>query len=214
MWREVRATEPGLLEGIAGRPEPPEGAIEYAGGFSVVTDTGDGRVKKLPSFYVNTSQMYAHRDVAVVRAKLDRAIEAFTITGRGAYMLTPCEIGGRKGLYGTDFFNRSAYRLKLKRLGMRFSDDPFVTFRDDSAFEASDFAPFEPTFITLPRRSDAPPGVVPTKGAMLVYQLTFYRIADIPPEELSRLVAIARTLDAMSATEPEDLVEALSNGHA
>jgi hypothetical protein len=207
----VRATEAGLLDGVDGLPEPPEEAVSRrGGGFSLVTDTSGGKVKKLPSFYVNTSQLYAHRDLSVVRRKLDRAIEAFDLDRGGAYMLTACEIGGRKGLYGTDFFNRSTYRQKLKRLGMRFSDDPFVVFGEDSKFHSEDFEPFDATFLTLPQRSDVPPGVVPLGGALLVYQLTFYRIADLDPEELSRLVTLAPSLDAMSATDPADLVEALA----
>jgi hypothetical protein len=178
-----------------------------------VTDTSGGRVKKLPSLYVNNSQLYADRDPARVRTKLDRAIRLFsTDDPRGAYMLTACEIGGRKGLYGSDFFNRSAYRQKLRRLGMRFSGDPFVVMNPDGTFESDDFDPFEPAFLTMPRRSDSPPGVVTVEGGFLVYQLTYYRIADLEPDELRRLVTLAGRIDAPSATEPEDLAAALLAG--
>lgn len=210
----MRSTEPGLLDGIEGVPEPPDDAgVRNVGGFSLVTDTSGGRVKKLPSFYVNTSQLYADRDVAKVRARLERAVRAFSADEpRGTYMMTACAIGDRKGLYGTDFFNRSAYRQKLRRLGMRFSDDPFVVMNPDGTFESDDFEPFEPSFLTMPRRSDTPPGVVPTEGGRLVYQLTYYRIADLDPPELGRLVALAGKIDAVSATEPEDLAAALAAG--
>ena len=208
----MRATEPGLFAGIDGRPEPPEGAYTREGGFSLVTDTSGGRVKKLPSYYVNTSQLYAHRDTTVVNAKLRRAVELFQASAETpTYMVTACEIAGRKGLYGTDFFNRSAYRQQLKRLGMRFSDDPFARF-DGTTFTSDDFEAFEPEFLTLPRRSDNPPGVVPMKGALLVHRLTFYRIADIGPQELSTLVQLAGRIDALSATEAADLAAALSGG--
>lgn len=210
----MRATEPGLLEGIDGVEEPPEDArLRNPGGLSFVTDTSGGRVKKLPSFYVNTSQLYADRDGAKVRAKLDRTISAFSTTdSRGTYMMTACEIGGRKGLYGTDFFNRSAYRQKLKRLGMRFSDDPFVVLNPDGTFQSEDFEPFDASFVTMPRRSSMPPGVLTVEGGSLVYQLTYYRIADLDAAELSRLVALAGRIDALSATEPEDLAAALTAG--
>lgn len=194
---------------------PDDGSIKNVGGFSLVTDVSGGRVKKLPSFYVNTSQLYAGRDVRRVRAKLDRAIGAFSSRDpRGTYMLTACEIAGRKGLFGTDFFNRSAYRQKLKRLGMRFSDDPFVVMNADGTFESEDFDAFEPSFATMPLQSHARPGVVPTEGGLLVYQLTYYRIADLQPEELSRLAALAARIEALSATEPEDLAAALTGDAA
>lgn len=193
--------------------QPPEGADTKEGGFSLVTDTSGGRVTKLPSFYVNTSQTYGHRDVAVVQRRLARAVEAFRRSAdRSTYMLTACEIAGRRGLYGTDFFNRSAYRRKLERLGMRFSDDPFVVFGEDGTFRSDDFEPFEATFLTLGRRSSSPPGVVPMEGAFLVYQLTYYRIADVHAEELARLVHLAGSLDALSATDPSDLAAALTAG--
>ena len=212
----MRATERGLLDGIAGRPEPPEDAFKSVGGFSFVTDTGGGRVKKLPSFYVNSSQMYAHRDAGVVRRKLERAVTAFQSSGeRATYMLTACAIGGRKGLYGTDFFNRSAYRQKLRRRGMRFSDDPFVDFDpDDGTFSSEDFEPFRPSFVTMPRLSSVPPGVVPMKGGRLVYQMTYYRIADIGAAELATIASLAPELEAMSATDPEDLAAALAGDAA
>ena len=95
---------------------------------------------------------------------------------------------------------------------MRFSDDPFVVLNSDGTFESQDFDAFEPAFVTMPRRSDSPPGVVTAEGGFLVYQLTYYRIADLEPDELRRLVALAGRVDALSATEPEDLAAALLAG--
>ena len=125
-------------------------------------------------------------------------------------MLTACEVGGRKGLYGTDLFNRSAYRNKMKRLGMRFSDDPFVTFDGTEVFSSDDFDPFVPEFLTLPLRSNRPEGVIEVRGAYLVHQISFYRLADLPVEELRAIVRLAGRIDAYSATEPEDLKSALT----
>ncbi|MDQ3983049.1 MAG: hypothetical protein M3271_10265 [Actinomycetota bacterium] len=206
----MRTTQPGLLDGVAGRREPPGDVLKKEGGFSLVTDTSGGRVTKLPSYYVNTSQMYADRDVAVVRAHLDRALEAFRLSANKAtYMLTACEIQGRKGLYGSDFFNRSAYRRKLHRLGMRFSDDAFVVFNDEGTFESQDFEPFDPTFVTLAVPSGST-DVMHATGASLVYQFTFYRIANIDAEELARVVRLVTGLDALSSQAPNDLIDALT----
>jgi hypothetical protein len=207
----VRATEAGLLEGLPGVPAPPEDALTREGAFNLVTGTADGRVKKFPSLYVNSIQVFAARDVAQVQAKLGRAIDAFTSSAETpTYMLTACEIGGRRGLFGTDFFNRSIYRHKMKRLGMTFSDDLYVMMDGDGAFYAQDRDPFVPEFVTLQKTSPPQPGVTRVTGGFLVYLLSYYRIADISPPELSRIVALAKEVDALRANEPADLAEALT----
>jgi hypothetical protein len=200
-----------MLEGLPGETEPPEGSIHREGGFSIVADTATGRVKKLPSLYVNTTQLFASRDPSAVHRKLLRTVNAFMSSAeRSVYMLTACEIEGRRGLFGSDFFNRSVYRQKLKRQGMTFSDDPFVEFHEDGTFDSEDRDRFRPEFLALPRRSDNPAGVIRTSGALLVHRLAFYRIADVEAEELSRLVSLASTLEAMMATDPLDLAAALT----
>lgn len=207
----MRATEPGLLTGIGGRSEPPEDELHREGAFSLVTGTADGRVKKLPSLYVNTTQVFAARELGSVQAKLGRAVGAFTSSQRvPTYMLTACEIGGRRGLYGTDFFNRSIYRQKLKRLGMTFSDDLYVMMDGDGRFYAQDRDPFVPEFVTLQKTSPPQPGVSRVTGGFLVYLLSYYRIADIDAAELAQIAALARSIDALRASEPADLGAALT----
>ena len=211
MWRGVRATEPGLLDGIAGRGEPPEDAPAKEGGFNFVTDVSGGRVKALPSLYVNNTQVYAARDPEAVRDKLHRAVDAFLSSDRvPTYMLTACEIGGRKGLFGTDFFNRSSYRQKMKRLGMTFSEDLYVMMDSDGAFYAEDREPFTPEFVTFPTMTPPPPSVTRVTGAYVVYRLSYYRIADIDADELSKIVALASSIEALRPTEPSELAEALT----
>ncbi|HYO61023.1 MAG TPA: hypothetical protein VEU29_03905 [Actinomycetota bacterium] len=206
----MRATEPGLLEGLPGEREP-AGEHRREGAFSLVTGTADGRVKKLPSLYVNTTQVYGARDLSLVRSKLARAVSAFMSSPDvPTYMLTACEVGGRRGLFGADFFNRSIYRQKLKRLGMTFSDDLYVMMREDGSFYAEDRDPFVPEFLALPKTSLPQPGAHRTTGGMLVYLLTYYRIADIGPAELTRIAALARGIDALWANDPADLVGALT----
>lgn len=177
--------------------------------------TADGRVKMFPSLYVNSIQVFAARDVGLVQQKLRRTIDAFTSSAQTpTYMLTACEIGGRPGLFGTDFFNRSIYRQKMKRLGMTFSDDPYVMMNEDGTFYSQDRDAFAPEFVTLQKTSPPRPGVTHVSGGMLVYLLTYYRIADISPEELSRVVALARRVEALRANEPADLAEALTGAAA
>ena len=211
----MRATAPGLLEGLPGRAAPPEDEHKREGAFSLIAGTADGRVKKLPSLYVNSTQVYAARDVSLVQTKLARAVDAFMSSATiSTYMLTACEIGGRRGLYGTDFFNRSIYRQKLKRLGMTFSDDLYVMMNEDGTFYAQDRDPFVPEFVTLQKTSPPQPGVTRVTGGFLVYLLSYYRIADISADELARIVALAKEVDAMRASEPADLAAALTGAGA
>lgn len=196
---------------ISGEPEPPEDAPAKEGAFSLVTGTADGRVKKLPSLYVNTIQVYGARELADVQSKLHRAVGAFqSSASTPTYMLTACEIGGRRGLFGTDFFNRSIYRQKLKRLGMTFSEDLYVMMNEDGSFYAQDRDPFVPEFVTLQKTSPPQPGATTIAGGLLVYLLSYYRIADLDAAELSRIVALARNVQAVRANEPGDLVAALT----
>lgn len=172
-------------------------------------------MKKLPSLYVNSIQVFAARDVALVQTKLRRAVGAFMSSDETpAYMVTACEIGGRRGLFGTDFFNRSVYRQKMKRLGMTFSDDLYVMMDAGGAFYAEDRDPFVPEFVTLQKTSPPLPGATRVTGGFLVYLLSYYRIADIGPSELSRLVALAKEIDAVRANEPDDLAAALTGAAA
>lgn len=154
-------------------------------------------------------QTYADRDVTAVAEALRRTVDAFATSGeRATYMLAACDIGGRKGLYGTDFFNRSAFRRKLERLGMQFSKDPFSTFRGDGCFESQDRAPFRAEFVTL----GVPPagrGVVRSSPAELLYQCIFYRIADVREGEMARLAAALEDAEGISGGNPKDLVAAL-----
>ncbi len=206
----MRATAPGLLTDLPGSPRPPAEARESPGSFSVVVDESGGRTRNLPSLYVNNTQLYAHRDVGVMIDRLHEAVDAFVrAPERPAYMLTACEIDGRRGLFATDFYNRSPYRHKLRRLGMTFSDHPFVFFDGASQFVAADTEPFRPSFVALGGESDRPPGVVRTSGARFLQLFTFYRVADIGAAELSALARLLPTVEGLSATEPEDLVDAL-----
>ena len=207
----MRSTRAGVLEGVEGQPTPPRGRPLKAGGFSVVVDDRERGPRRLPSLYVNDVQLFADRDVARVQAALRRTVDAFVRSGeRATYMLTACEIGGRKGLYGTDFFNRSAYRRKLEGLGMRFSSDPFVVFGNDGTFGSQDRAPFVPEFLALGAPGDDAGGVQRVGGALLLQQLTFYRIADVAEEELRRLASLAERLDAFSAADPGNLAATLA----
>lgn len=160
---------------------------------------------------MNSIQVYADRDLSSVQSKLRRATAAFRSSEKvPTYMLTACEIGGRRGLFGTDFFNRSIYRQKLKRLGMTFSDDLYVMMREDGSFYAEDRDPFMPGFVTLQKTSPPQPGVTRVTGGLLVYLLSYYRIADIDAPELARLVALARDVDALRSNDPAELAAALT----
>jgi hypothetical protein len=178
----------------------------------VVVDPGLGRgLRKLPSLYVNDVQLYADRDVDGVVGALERAVDAFVHSAeRATYMLTACEIGGRRGLYGADFFNRTRARLELQRLGMRFSHDPFVVLRDDGSFESEDFPPFDPSFLLLAPSGAGESASTRPSAAALVHQFAYYRIADLGIEELHRLPAALARMDIVGAPSADAVVRAVT----
>ena len=205
----MRATHAGLLDGVDGRDRPPEGENLKEGGFSFVVDNAAGRIRQLPSLYVNDVQLFADRDVDRVRDLLVHVVDAFMRSGeRATYMLTACEIGGRRGLYGSTFFNRATTRRDLARLGMTFSDDPFTVFGADGTFASADRSPFTPEFVTFPLE---PGGARVTRWtpAALLHRTAFYRIADIAEDEVARLAAALAGCAGLSARTAPDLAAAV-----
>jgi hypothetical protein len=102
----------------------------------------------------------------------------------------------------------------MKRLGMTFSDDLYVMMNEDGSFYAQDRDSFVPEFLTLQKTSPPQPGATPVTGGFLVYLFSYYRIADIDPSELSRVVALSRRIQAVRANEPSDLAAALTGDGA
>lgn len=186
------------------------GVPRREGVLSLVVDRNRGKVRRLPSLYLGTSQIFADRDVDRV---IDRLVATAAAVVRGkeepTFMLHACKFAGMLGLYGRDFFNRAVYRRKLQRLGMRFATDSLVRMTAQGSFECADWGEFTPRFVVLGMDAEDPTVVVRTRGAELLFRLASTSLGDVSPADLKRLLPVALSLPALSAARPEALVGAL-----
>lgn len=208
---------PGVLSDLPeGSPADPD-SPRFEGVFNLVTETPDEpngkRVsRKLPTLFFGRAPIFADRSVDKVATRLGRVAEiALEAWERPTYLLQPCALGNRVGLYARDLMNRSAFRARLRRLGVEFTEDPFVTFTESSRFGCRDWGEFEPSFvITRGYDSDDPNKIIESTHALLAFWLTTYRMGSIDPEELRRLVAACRGIQSAAAKNPEAVVARLS----
>lgn len=176
----------------------------------VVVEGGSRGPRRLPSLYLGPGLIFADRDVGKVVDRLQQAVE-MVVAGdeRRTYVLHPCSLEGKHGLYGKDFFNRSGYRRRLIRTGMTFSRDPYPRFGGDGTFWCEEWGPFSPRFVILPAEGEEPSQVVEVGGALAALALASYRIGRMGPQELHDLARLSRSMRFLGAGDPEALAHAL-----
>ena len=205
----------GALEGLpAGRTTGADGP-RFEGVFNVVTQpeaTGKRGARKLPTLFFGRAPVFVDRSVDKVATRLVRAVELATEAWRRpTYLLQPCVLDGRPGLYARDLLNRSAFRARLRRLGVEFTEDPFVTFTDTDRFNCRDWGDFEPSFVITPGyEPEDPDEIMESTDALLAFRLATFRMGAIEPQELKRLVRVCTGLDSASAKNAEAIVARLS----
>ena len=204
-----------LVELPAGSPAAAD-SPRYEGIFNLVANVDDRDQRKgprrLPTLYFGKAPVFVDRSVDVVAEKLVRVAEIATVAWRQpTYLLQPCALGNRVGLYGRDLLNRSSYRSKLRRLGVEFPDDPFVTFSDDGRFKCRDWGSLEPSFVIARGSDEDPDKVLEATDALLAFRLATYRMGPINPSELKRLVGVCNGLESAAARNPEAVVAKLSH---
>jgi hypothetical protein len=200
------------LNGIEGHRSRPEDAHFHENVLSlVVGDDPTQRVRRLPSLYFWNTLVYSNREMDEVKLALARTTDAVTRAQRLAtYRFNACRFQGHTGLYGRDFHNRSAFRLKASRQGLEFSADPFVIFHpEEQAFESDDFGTFEPEFIILANHDSN--DLVLTKGAKLALIMTDYRMGMLGPTELRALIDAFNGRTGLAISNPENMVLGLEN---
>jgi hypothetical protein len=187
-------------------------ATRYRGTFSLIIDHSVAGFRRLPTLYLGKAQIFAERDSATIIERASAVIDA-TVEGarRSTFLLTPCRIDGRQGLYGRDVFNRSLFRIKLARLGMEFASNPFVVLEPNGTFESAEWGPIEPTFVILDGGGDTPEDVFTTEGALLVFTLATFRLGPLGPDDLAALKRVGANLRALASDEPEALIRTLSS---
>lgn len=188
------------------------GAAPVAEGlFSVVIDPGtDSSVRRLPALYFGPAQVFADRAEAMVARRLVEMVRSVAAAPeQPTYLVSACRYAGRDGLYTRDLFNRSAYRAKLSRHGMRFADDPFVRLDESGSLRTLDWGLIAPKFVVTGPPDEQHRGAVRTTGAMLTFLLAEHRLGPLTAGELNTLTAVLREAMGLGADDPDAIRAAL-----
>lgn len=193
---------------------PTDGQNRYEGVFSLVIDTSGQRHRRLPSLYLGTALLVAHRNVELVVGKLPYWVDIVRRAANEAvYLLHPIQIRDHRGLYARDFFIRSVYRRILVRSGAVFADSPFVTFAGDSRFVSEDWGSFEPEFVLLgDYDEDDPERIVLTSGGRVPFNVVHFRMGPVQPDEFSRFVNVLSGVPGIACANAPNLVEFIGSG--
>lgn len=181
----------------------------HRGVLSVLVDDPRKKRRRLPTLYLRTAPVFAARELGPVTERLSMIV-ATIASSTPTYLTHPVEANGKVGLYVRDIYNRSAFRRRLARLGMRFGDDPFARLTERGFFSSSDFGEFRPGFIILDEADpEEPKKIVTTRGALIPFHFAILRFGAIPPSELSTLTRALKNTPAISAGDANVLMAAL-----
>jgi len=159
--------------------------------------------------------LFADRDASVVLKRLRRTIEnVIESERRPAYLVQPCQLGDRRGLYARDTFSRSPYRRNLARAGMRFTEDPYVKSLEDGSFVCDDWGKFSPTFMVLGYEHEDPAKLEVTTGAILPLTMIDRRIGGITTSHLQSLISGLAGVEGYSAGDAQVVATALQPASA
>lgn len=206
---EIRCTERDFLP-PQHHQDPPAGSARFEGVLSVVIGDPSQRVRRLPSIYLGPSLIFASRRSEDLLPHLERSLEIVRSAAHNpTYALTRVQLDGRNGLYARDMSVRDAFRRFLQRSGLSFSDEPFVRL-SDSGFLAEGDVQLEPEFIILGHYDEEDPErVLETSGAFVPFTLAAFRLGQVSPDELRRLVELCKDKLVLSSANAPNLVQAL-----
>lgn len=177
--------------------------------FSLVADDEKQKLRRLPTLYFGTTPIFSDRSITRVLEELVFVVKAVVASRtRATYLLHACEIDGRRGLYGLDTHNRSPYRRRLARAGVRFAERPFVTFGERSTFTCGDWGEFPPDFMVF-RPGEGIGGVTRIPRAFALFALASARLGRPGPEEVRRLLAALDTTSLLVSHDPVALVQSV-----
>jgi hypothetical protein len=196
----VRTTIPGALDGVTfprngAAPEAPrlEGTLSLVGANAV------GQVRRLPLLYLGRAPLFGARNVTDLTRRLVQVAELLMSSYRQpTYALASCDLEGRAGLYAMDLYNRSSRRLKLQRLGLTFSDLPFIRLAPDGRCMTAEHDIFSPKFLILANR---PQGAL-TSPAKLLMILATLRLGLPAPSELNLLAELGESVQVIHGDDP------------
>jgi hypothetical protein len=213
-WLEIKSTAAGVLDPLGYRtPEPPEGAAAHEHIFSIVIDDPGKKTRALPSLHHGRTQVFVHRDLAALGARLNRALEVIGAASEdAAYFVASCRIGDKPGLYLRDLFNRSSYRLHLSRLGVEFAEDPYTRLMASGLFDCRDWGEFEPQFVIAggPYPADENE-VIDRGGGLAPFTFGILRVGQITSPEIAHLSALVRRVPVLASRSPQAVMRLLQN---
>jgi hypothetical protein len=188
---------------------PPDDVSVIEGVFSVLAEVpvNGSRVRRLPSLYLSTNQLFADRHVELVQQHLVHAVEtAIGADDQATYAVTVCEIGGIHGLYAKDMFNRSSFRRRMGRHGMRFAATPFMTVFDDGTVASDGWENFIPAFAIVAGDPDeGAQGVSAARGAQVSFFFARLRLGLPAPDELRALTQLFARIPVVLSGSPDGL---------
>ena len=208
---EVRSNSPDLLDFVGPDARASSsGAVRHEGALSLVVGIAGQRTRRLPTLYLGSTPLFADRDQSVVVERMRMTIETVIESGRRpAYLVQPCELGERRGLYARDTFSRSPYRRRLARAGMHFTEDPYVKSSEDGSFICDDWGEFSPTFMVLGYDHEDPSELEVTTGAILPITMIDRRIGEITTVHLQSLISGLAGVEGVSAGDAGVVASAL-----
>jgi len=189
------------------------GVVRHEGVLSLVVGIAGPRTRRLPTLYLGSAPLFADRDQSAVVERMRMTIETVIESERRpAYVVQPCEVGDRRGLYARDTFSRSPYRRRLARAGVRFAEDPYVKSNADGSFDCDDWGKFFPTFMVLGYEHENPARLEVTTGAILPVTMIERRIGSITTAHLRSLMDGLAGVKGYSAGDARVVATALNPG--
>ena len=177
----------------------------------MLIDESGGRTRALPTLYHGRTQVFADRSVDAIGPRIERALEAIAAQDDEAtYMANAVRIDGRHGLYTRDTFNRSSFRLHMRRLGAEFAEDPYVVLEPDGSFTCRDWGSFVPDFMVAggPYEGDVE-DVTDRRGGLAPFMFGVLRVGQIGAPELALLARFVRDSPVLSSRSPQAVVATL-----
>jgi hypothetical protein len=210
---EVRSTANDLLERAdISYSSPPTGSPTHESVLSIVLEASVARnkVRRLPALYMGNAHVFSDRRIDLVLDRFERTARMLQgATSKPTYLLHPCRIDGLVGLYARDVYSRSTYRMKLRRLGLEFSDDFFVTFDQGGRLSSERWGPLDISFVIVGVDDEDPTKTTSTTGAYLSFILSSWRVGLMDGEELRWLNRAFSEVEGLSAGDPLALAESL-----
>lgn len=211
-WLEVRSTAPGVLDPLGYRlPQPADDAKQWPRQFSFVIDGSDSRTRALPMLHHGRANVFADRRVENLGARVNRALEALATRDEVAtFQATACRLGDAYGLYARDLFNRSSFRIYMRRLGVEFSDDPYIELTSTGRLKCNDWGEFDPEFVVgggpYPKEEEE---VEERRGGLTPFMLGVLKFGPMKPDELALLTRIIRAAPVLVSRSPSSIVDTL-----